>query len=128
MRTAVALVLLVASSCAYGAMPPLAGWSCSDVGTLYGNIAVERDAGRSLRDAVSWASDAVRRSIETESPANLDIEAIDVRAILAAIYHIHATPGISPAAHRLAAMERCFRGDRWPPPDSGRSRPTGVGT
>lgn len=109
-----AVVVLYAMACG-AAVPPLAGWSCHDVGTLYGNIAVERDAGRSLRETVAWVSDAVKRSLETESPANLDIEAEDVRAIIAAVYHVYAATELTPAQHRRLAMERCFGGRRWPP-------------
>lgn len=103
------LALSLWAGVAHGALEE---WSCRELATVYGVVAIDRDAGV---DKAQRIREMVRAIIKSENSEALYIEADDANALTQIVAFVYDTPQWTPRQHMTEANNRCLRGQREAP-------------
>lgn len=97
------LLFAIMALCAPLSAAPLEEWSCVELANYYGIVAVDRDAGVSIRDRISVTVKAMS-GID-------DLSLEDAHELLSIVRYVYRSTDY-PGAERKAALRRCLGGSR----------------
>jgi len=92
---------------------PLQRWPCNGLGEYYGYIALDRDAGMSLKDRINKTVNLIITAVDSPTDP-LDAEADDAQSLLTIVYFVYSLPQLTPRQHTMGAIQRCLGGYRAP--------------
>lgn len=100
MRGAAFLILLLSAPC----HAALEDWPCSNLADFYGFVALDRDRGVPYEERIKATAASINKS-------GLVFTEHDAIALIEIVHWVYGTDA-APYQHRIAAYNRCVRGQR----------------